>query len=180
MRVRRIIHGVAVVVAVALVGAPLAACGSGDEAQPTGSASTPTIRPTAPSGALATVLRRAAEEEQHAVATYEEVLATLGQVQPFLAIAKSEKRHLGALRTVAATHDVDLSGTTAAATPSPPTLAAACAMGVAAEKADVALYDELLPQVQAYPDVVRVFTNLRAASKDSHLPAFTRCQPGKS
>lgn len=171
---RRIINCVA---AVTLMGAPLAACGSDDEAQPTSSAATPTIRgTTAPGSELAAVLQRAAEEEQHAVATYEEVLATLGQVQPFVAIAKSEKRHLQALRTVAAVHAVDLSGATAAATPSPPTLAAACAMGVAAEKADVALYDELLPQVQAYPDVVRVFTNLRAASKDSHLPAFNRCQ----
>lgn len=176
MRSRRIVHCVA---AVALVGAPLAACGSDDEAEPTSAASTPTLRPTAAADAgLAAVLRRAAEEEQHAVVTYEEVLATLGQVQPFIAIAKSEKRHLNALRTVASAHDVDLSGATASATPSPPTLAAACAMGVAAEKADIALYDELLPQVQAYPDVVRVFTNLRAASKDSHLPAFTRCQPG--
>jgi hypothetical protein len=46
---------------------------------------------------------------------------------------------------------------------------------VAWEEATVALYDELLPQVAAYSDVVYVFTNLRSASRDNHLPAFERC-----
>jgi hypothetical protein len=46
---------------------------------------------------------------------------------------------------------------------------------VATEQATVALYDELLPQVAAYPDVEYVFTNLRSASQDNHLPAFERC-----
>ena len=35
--------------------------------------------------------------------------------------------------------------------------------------------DELLPQVTAWPDVTQVLQNLRAASQDSHLPAFQKC-----
>ncbi len=54
-------------------------------------------------------------------------------------------------------------------------MAASCALGASAEIADAALYDELLPLVQAHPDVVQVMQSLRSASLDNHLPAFERC-----
>ncbi len=34
------------------------------------------------------------------------------------------------------------------------------------------LYDRLLAKVADYPNLVRVFENLRAASQDRHLPIF--------
>jgi hypothetical protein len=34
------------------------------------------------------------------------------------------------------------------------------------------MYDEELVTVQKYPSLVQVFTNLRTASLDNHLPAF--------
>jgi hypothetical protein len=55
------------------------------------------------------------------------------------------------------------------------TLAQACAAGVDAELANIALYDELL-KGDLPADVRRVFENVRAASLNSHLPAFERCR----
>ena len=54
----------------------------------------------------------------------------------------------------------------------PATLLEAAQTGVVAEIANVAMYDEELVTVQKYPSLVQVFTNLRAASLDNHLPAF--------
>jgi hypothetical protein len=51
----------------------------------------------------------------------------------------------------------------------------ACRQGVGIEQADVALYDELLPQVQNHADLTKVLTTLRAASQENHLPAFDQC-----
>jgi len=34
------------------------------------------------------------------------------------------------------------------------------------------MYDELLSKVSDYPNITRVFENLRAASQDQHLPIF--------
>lgn len=141
---------------------------------PSGSA-TSTTTPVDQGGDLVVVLRRAVEEERGAEATYRNVIATLGASAPFTNIADSEARHVAALEQLATKHGVDISDIAPAGATSPSTKPAACAMGVAAERADIALYDELLPQVTAYPDVTQVLQNLRAASQDQHLPAFERC-----
>lgn len=165
----------ATLLAAALLGSP-AACGSGAER----SDSAEPIVSTAPTAGLTddlmSVLRRAVQEERGAKATYDNVLARFGQVRPFAAIAQSESRHILALEKVAGAHGIDVSRVDASGQTSPATLPAACAMGAEAEQADVRLYDELLTQVQEYPDVVRTFTNLREASQNSHLPAFQRCR----
>ena len=48
----------------------------------------------------------------------------------------------------------------------------AAQVGVFAENLNVAMYGTLLTQVAKYPSLVQVFTNLRAASLNKHLPAF--------
>jgi hypothetical protein len=50
----------------------------------------------------------------------------------------------------------------------------ACAAGVAAEIADAALYDELMP-VTTHADLLQVYQNLQSASLENHLPAFEAC-----
>ena len=99
----------------------------------------------------------------------------LGEIRPFTNIADSEATHVAALEQLSTKYDVDVADIAPTGTPSPATKPAACEVGVAAELADIALYDELLPQVTAYPDVTQVLQNLRAASQDQHLPAFERC-----
>lgn len=56
----------------------------------------------------------------------------------------------------------------------PETRAECCRLGVAAEEDNIAMYDALLPVVKKR-DIKNVFTNLRAASLNNHLPAFTLC-----
>ncbi len=124
---------------------------------------------------LASVLERAVREEHHALATYQNVVAALGEVRPFVNIISSEQQHVAALEQVAAANGVDVAGVTADGDPSPTTVEDACALGVAAEQADGALYDVLLPLVADHPDVVLVMQRLRSASLDNHLPAFERC-----
>jgi hypothetical protein len=59
---------------------------------------------------------------------------------------------------------------------SPETLTEACQLGVDAEIANAALYQEkLLPAVKDYEDITLVFENLSSASEQKHLPAFDRC-----
>jgi hypothetical protein len=131
---------------------------------------------TASSGTdLTEVLSRAVEEERGAKATYDNMVSTFGQVPPFSTIAQAEAQHIAELEAVAAAHRITLPSTAVPGQPAPATRAEACAVGVSAEQADVRLYDELIPHVQAYPDVVRVLEGLRAASQDRHLPAFQRC-----
>lgn len=125
--------------------------------------------------ALTPILQRAVQEERHAEATYRNVIAALGAIKPFTNIADSESQHVASLVQLADKHQVDVSTIDPAGEVSPSTKTAACQLGVAAEQADIALYDELLPQVTAWPDVTQVLQNLRAASQDSHLPAFQKC-----
>lgn len=156
-------------------GSGTAASSTSAAASATGSASAPPTAGSGTSAQLAVVLGRALEEEQHALATYQNVVRSLGDVPPFNQVVASEAQHLAALEGVARAHGVPLPTATPTGAPAPATLVQACQMGVAAEKADIALYDELLPQVSAHPDVTLVFRNLRAASQNSHLPAFERC-----
>jgi hypothetical protein len=124
---------------------------------------------------LTPILQRAVQEERHAEATYRNVIAALGAIKPFTNIADSESQHVASLVQLADEHQVDVSTIDPAGEVSPSTRTAACQLGVAAEQADIALYDELLPQVTAWPDVTQVLQNLRVASQDSHLPAFQKC-----
>ncbi|MEX1316867.1 MAG: hypothetical protein AB1Z22_07025, partial [Synechococcaceae cyanobacterium] len=57
----------------------------------------------------------------------------------------------------------------------PDSLQEACRAGVQGEIENAALYDRLLQQSEAYPDVQRVLGNLRRASQQNHLRAFQRC-----
>ncbi len=121
------------------------------------------------------LLRRAVQEELDAEATYRAVIETVGAVRPFTNIAESEAQHVQALEDLAQRYGVATDDLVVEPQASPSTRLAACELGTAAEEADIALYDELLPQVQGYPDVVQVLTNLRRASLEQHLPAFERC-----
>jgi hypothetical protein len=163
---------------VLVAGAVVAACGSGNGGTGSSMSSTSSLAPSTSAGAsgsLPQIVVRAVTEERHVLATYQNVVARLGGMAPFTNVAASEQTHVDALVGVANAHGVDVSQAASTGDASPATRPAACRLGVDAEKAVVALYDELLPQVGAYPDVVRVFTNVRAASLESHLPAFEHC-----
>ncbi|MDM8016253.1 MAG: DUF2202 domain-containing protein [Rhizobium sp.] len=148
-----------------------------------GLAAGPALAAPLPEAAQTAVLR-ALDDEYHAEAVYAATLAAFGDVRPFSNIIKAERKHQAAL--------LDLMKTYGMAAPAngyltgdkplealPATLQEVCAVGVAAEIENARLYDEdLLPAVMRYPDITRVFTALRDASINNHLPAFQRCAAG--
>lgn len=131
--------------------------------------------------AQTTAALAALDDEYHALATYQVVIEKFGAVRPFSNIIKAEQRHIDAVATV-----LKDSGQAVPANPylsgekprpvAPATLQDACAIGVQAEIANAALYDDhLLPAALGNARLVTVFTALRDASENNHLPAFRRC-----
>ena len=122
-------------------------------------------------------LAAAIQEEYTAMNTYQAIMNELGDVQPFLRIARSEQQHVNALIRVAERFGVEVpenAGEVADIEWS--TLEEACQLGVTFEQMDAALYDELLPNT-TNPVLIRVYTNLQRASLNNHLPAFEACIP---
>ncbi len=121
----------------------------------------------------------ALEDERKAEATYRAALAKFPDARPFSNIINAEQRHESFLLPLFAKYGV--------ATPAnqfdpakisvPETLAEACKAGVVAETENIELYEEFLAFVQE-PDIKDVFKRLQEASRDNHLPAFTRCSEG--
>lgn len=118
------------------------------------------------------LIERALADERRAEATYQ---AIGGAVLPFAQIERAERRHAAALESLLVSHGATVPEVAA---PPPlddaPSLSEACAIGVEAEIANIALYDELL-KAELPADVSCVFKHLQAASRDRHIPAFTRC-----
>ena len=136
-------------------------------------------------GTLSATDREAAlaalDDEYHALATYEAVIAKFGAVRPFVNIRKAEAQHAGAVigylqaQGEAVPENPYLTGAKPAPEV-PATLTAACDLGVQAEIANKDLYDvKLLPMVADNAELTRILTALRDASQNNHLPAFQRC-----
>ncbi len=138
--------------------------------------------PTAPSSvssvpvSLTATLARAITDEYRAETTYEGVVVDFGQVLPFVTIISAEQRHSAAIARLYTSRDLAVPPNpwTIATVPHFSTLREACAAGAAAERANIAMYDELL-RTDLPADVRQVFTNNRSASLENHLPAFERC-----
>ncbi len=120
-------------------------------------------------------LNEALDDEYRSWATYDQVIADFGQVQPFGNIREAEARHIEALCTLFKQYGLPVPGN-----PWPgkveryTSLQAACAAAAAAEIANGAMYDRLLIVTQR-PGIIAVLRNLQEASKKFHLPAFQRC-----
>ena len=121
------------------------------------------------------VLNEALDDEYHAWATYDQVIADFGEVRPFSNIREAEARHINALCTLFARYGL--------AVPENPwpgkvaryaSLQAACEAGVTAEIANGEMYERLLG-ASLRPDIVTVLRNLQEASQQRHLAAFQRC-----
>jgi hypothetical protein len=120
-------------------------------------------------------LNEALDDEYHAWATYGQVIADFGEIQPFSNIREAEARHIEALCTLFASYGLPV--------PENPwlgkvaryaSLQAACEAGVAAEIANGEMYERLLGATQRR-DILTVLRNLQAASQQRHLAAFQRC-----
>jgi hypothetical protein len=137
--------------------------------------------PTGPSPVTVTSELRAAldrgiQDEYLAETTYQGVLNDFGQQQPFVNVLTAEQRHSAAIATLYASRGLvaPASAWTLATVPHYSTVTAACSGAAGAERANIAMYDELL-RLDLPNDVRQVFTNNRSASLLNHLPAFERC-----
>ncbi len=132
-----------------------------------------------PAGTLPTEVKEALDEaildEYKARATYEAVIASFGSNRPFSMIVGAESQHIASLEAIYDKYGESVPADTISVT-APKTLEEACQIGVDAEIANAALYqDTLIPAVVDYPDITAVFTSLMNASSEKHLPAFERC-----
>jgi hypothetical protein len=117
----------------------------------------------------------ALDDEYKSYATYAQVIVDFGSARPFVNIVEAEARHFSALLALFTAHGI-----------TPPrdrwrgnaprfaSLHAACVAAVQGEIDNVAIYDRVLNSTTR-PDILRVYSALREASLDRHLPAFRRC-----
>lgn len=124
-------------------------------------------------------LCEALDDEYKARAAYRAIIAKFGPILPFANIVQSEQRHADALLRLFAMRGWQppadrWEGQVIA----PDTVAEACRMGVDAEIENVALYNRLFAMTDD-PEVLSVFSALRWASQERHLPAFQRCLNGE-
>jgi len=121
-------------------------------------------------------LNLALDDEYHALAIYQTVNATFGEVEPFVEIAQSEQRHIDALVNQFIKHGLLVpENPWVGNVPIFESLQQACQAGAVAEIANADLYDQLFRMTDD-PSLTRVFTNLSSASLNSHLPQFEACQ----
>ncbi len=127
------------------------------------------------SAAEGEALQKAILEEYGALNLYQAVIDQFGAVYPFTMIAQGEQQHVNVLLAQAAKYGVTAPANPGLANPlAVDSLTQACQLGVEAEIADAALYDELMA-VTAHSDLLRVYANLQSASLNNHLPAFEAC-----
>jgi len=114
-------------------------------------------------------------DEYKAEAIYQKVINKFGEVRPFINIINAEQKHSEALIDIYRKYDLAVpSNDWYDKVPEFNTILDACNAGVDAEIENAALYDELLSGVDNQ-DIIIVFTSLRDASINNHLPSFQRC-----
>lgn len=110
--------------------------------------------------------------EYAAAASYQAVIDAFGPVEPYLTIKEGEERHIDAL-----IRQLERLGVEAPPNPylgkieAPADLETAARAWAEGEISNVDMYDGLLLQTDN-TNLVRVLTNLRRASLESHLPLF--------
>ncbi len=123
----------------------------------------------------------ALDDERHAQALYQAVMQEHGEIRPFSNIIRGEQRHESFLLELMETYGVDVPTDPWAerTIEVPETIREACVQAIAAEKANIKLYDGLLEDI-VEADVRDTFNHLRNASAEHHLPAFERCSGSAS
>ena len=127
---------------------------------------------------LQSMLTYAIQDEYSARAEYEAIMAKFGSMKPFSNIIQSEQSHIAWLKDAYAARKLFVPSDEASKhTVIPVTLKSAFEIGVQAEIANIAMYDQFLAtEVVKKPEnatLKTLFTHLRDASKN-HLRAFQR------
>ncbi len=112
--------------------------------------------------------------EYTAYALYSAVIDKHGPVQPYATIRDSEARHIAALQRQLDKYGIEYptENPYLGLVEAPEDLQEAARAWVDGEIANIEMYNLFLEVMKDYPDITRVFVNLRRASLQSHLPAF--------
>lgn len=133
-----------------------------------------TITPTMSNAAgVAWEALMSADGEYAAAASYQAVIDKFGAVEPYTTILEAELRHISALirqleREGVAVPDNPYIGQL----PAPESLQIAAEAWATGEIKNVEMYDQLLAKTTD-SNLIRVLSNLRRSSLESHLPLFT-------
>jgi hypothetical protein len=120
-------------------------------------------------------LSDALDDEYKSYATYAQVIADFGPERPFVNIVEAEARHFSALLALFETYGITpLKDRWRGYAPRFASLNAACVAAVQGEIDNVAIYDRVLNSTTRR-DILHVYSALREASLERHLPAFRRC-----
>lgn len=124
-------------------------------------------------------LLAALDDERRAQALYQAVLKRFGEVRPFVNIIRAEQRHESLVAALMKKYGIPVPPNPYLdrAFSIPDLLTECCVQGIAAEKANIAMYDGFLTFVKQ-KDIWQTFNYLRDASLHHHLPAFERCAAG--
>jgi hypothetical protein len=135
----------------------------------------PILAQSSPDAETQAAMRDAIEDEYQARAIYQAAIAKFGNVRPFSNIVRAEGQHVALWETLFARYGMSVPPDTYAGKVTiPDTLYATCEAGVAAEIANVEMYENFLTFVRE-PDLRAAFTRLQQISQERHLPAFQRC-----
>ncbi len=109
-------------------------------------------------------------------AYYRAVINKFGDLRPFAMIIGAEDQHVAVLNSLFDKYGVAKpTNSFTNQNYSFTNFQSACQNSVAYEQATVNLYNALLPKVSSYTDITQVFSNLKDAAQNSHLPAFEKC-----
>lgn len=124
-------------------------------------------------------LLSALDDERKAEAEYAAVLTKFPGARPFVNIIEAERNHQAQLLPLFNKYSVAIPENKydPAKMEVPAALADACKNGIKGENENIAMYDGFYEFVKE-ADIKDVFHRLQAASRDNHLPAFTRCAEG--
>lgn len=165
-------HSMLYLIAIPLVLGPLVLglAGCGDDDSPTSPS------PVTLTAEVRAALDRSIQDEYRSETIYQGVINDLGQLLPFVNVLTAEQRHSATVAEMSTRRGLTppANASTLATVPHYSTSTEACRAAAIAERANVAMYDELL-RLDLPSDVRLGFTNIRAASLLNHLPAFERC-----
>lgn len=117
--------------------------------------------------------------EYAAIASYQAVIDKYGAVEPYTSILRSEQNHAQALARQLQRYGVTVPANPyLGKIPAPASLKLAAQGEADVEVANVAMYDKLFALANGDAQLTRVFNNLRSASQEMHLPAFTKAAAG--
>ncbi len=122
-------------------------------------------------------LAKALEDERKSEAMYMAVMKVHGERRPFSMIVNAERNHQRALITQFERLGVEVPQSPTFEFEVPETFEGACEMAAQSEIDNASLYDEIEAAVSD-PQILRVFSRLRSASENCHLPAFQRAAGG--